>query len=119
MSKKTWLIVIGSAYENSACRGTIEPYEAKWQANELVDSGPRYAQVEPLYNHDFFLEQSDVSSVMTGVKLLDREIVDANELDASIDEILRAIRREICVVNCELRTADKRRVPSSKKDAFV
>ena len=41
--------------------------------------------------------------MMARVELLDRQIVDADELDSAIDEILRAIRSEVGVVLHELR----------------
>src|SRR5438874_3721536 len=110
---------MASADENSAGGRTIESDEAKREANQLIDSRRWHTQVESLDNYDFLLEQSDVSSVMAGMKLLDREIVDANELDAAIDEILSAIRCQVGIVRFELRTADKRRVSSSKKYALV
>jgi hypothetical protein len=79
------LIVIESADENSAGRRTVEPDEAKRKTNELIDSRRRHTQVESLDDYDLLLEQRDMSSVMTGMELLDGEIVDANELDAVID----------------------------------
>src|SRR2546423_1499554 len=110
---------MASADENCAGGRTIEPDEAKREANELIDARGWHTQVESLDNYDFLLEKGDVSSVMAGMELLDREIVDANELDAAVDEILCPVGSQKSVIDCELRTADKRRVPGSKKHALV
>src|SRR5438874_4527252 len=110
---------MASADENSAGGRTIESDEAKREANQLIDSRRWHTQVESLDNYDFLLEQSDVSSVMAGMKLLDREIIDADKLHSVIDQILSPVGCQIRIVRFELRTADKRRVSSAKKYALV
>ena len=94
-------------------------HEAERQNAELVRPHRRRGKVEPFDDDDALLEQRAVRAVMPRVKLLDREIVDADELDAERDEILRAVRREVGVVVHELRAADEGRVARLDQDARV
>lgn len=57
--------------------------------------------------------------MMSGVKLFDREVVHADELDAPRYQILRAVRREERVVPDKLRLREKSRVSGLEQHSRV
>src|SRR5216110_1050325 len=57
--------------------------------------------------------------VMARVKLLDRQIIDADQLDSVVNEVLSAVGGDKRVVLDEIALQKKRRVASPKQDSFV
>src|SRR4051812_28990489 len=57
--------------------------------------------------------------VMTRMELLDRQGIDADELDAELREKRRAVRREIRVVRMKLALSDERRISRLDQDPFM
>ena len=60
-----------------------------------------------------------MSPVMTGVELLDRQIVDADELYPARYQKLRTIRCKERVVAVKLLVGDEARVSRSQQDSLV
>ena len=58
-----------------------------------------------------------MSLVMSGMELFDRQVVDTDKLDSLVDEILRAIGREVGIVPNELFLRQQRRVTCTKKNS--
>jgi hypothetical protein len=103
-----------SADEDRARWSAVETGESERQTNQLIHSGRGLAQIETFDDHDLFLEKSEMRSMVTGMELLDRQIVDPNELDSAIHEIFRAIGSEERVVFYKLGLMQQRRVPRAE-----
>src|SRR5688572_16831998 len=108
-----------SAHEHGSRRRAIEPRESERQTDELVFSGRRLAQIETLDDDDALLEKREVRPMMPGVKLLDRVIIDTDELHSAPCEIFGTVRGEIRVILHELRPPEEERVSRLQKDSRV
>lgn len=58
-------------------------------------------------------------SVMSRVKLLDRQVVDSDKLNAEVSEIFGTVGREIGIVPNEPRGVDEARIACANDDSLV
>ena len=99
-----------SSDEHRARRCAIEAGDPQRKTAKIVRSHRRHRQVEPFDDDDAALEQRPMRPVMARMKLLDRQVVDADEPNAERHEILGAVGREIGVVGVKVLLADERRI---------
>ena len=80
--------------------------------HELVESGLNVSQVQTLDNPDPRLQQRVMDGVAVGSVSADRQIVDANGLNAPLREVLSSRKRDVDEIFDEfVRLPDARRVP--------
>lgn len=84
--------------ENSTRRRTVSTCELDGKAAQLVLRRWDAFKVEPFYNNHAGAQKRDMSEVMARVELLDRQIVNAHELDPALDNELGTVRCEIGVI---------------------
>src|SRR5712692_3221353 len=73
--------------EEDSCGSTVTAFELDRAASEVVLAGPHLAQVETLDDHDLRAEERLVRGIPLFFRplRLDREVVDTDELHASVD----------------------------------
>src|ERR1051326_4868708 len=81
--------------QDASCRRAVEALQSQWQADQLVLSRRWIGELESLDDDHAGAKQRFVRLAVAGVKLLDREVVDADELDALRDEYLGRVWRDI------------------------
>ena len=75
--------------------------DAQRQAGHVVLARLDLREVEPLDDHDARLQQRVVGGEVAAAELLDREVVEAHELDAGLRQVGRGVRRQVDVVLLE------------------
>src|SRR5712691_2476453 len=87
------------------------------QTDQLVVTRRDLAEVQSFDNHHIVREQSEMSAVIPGVKLLNREIIRPYEFHSTFDQFLSGFGQEVREVLAKSFVPEAR-IPRVKQNAF-
>src|SRR5207237_3821740 len=98
---------------------TVAALDSERKADELILARRWSGQVEAFDYHHRTLEKSAVSAMVARVELLDRQVIDSDQLDPVVDEVLCTVGCQIGVILDEIFLGEHPGIAGTNEYPFV